>query len=508
MKKSPISKALKTVSTTPDQNGDQTFEQELSLLAKATTVAERLPTYGKRPKSSIVEFDEHDLFGWEDFEGTRVTRIVNAFGEEIIRVDGEIPVDLEVKNAQRFLFISYDQSVLTHGLHKYPAKFFPELPRWLIYKYSKEGDWILDPFTGSATVNLESLLARRHSVGIDVDPFSKFLAKVKVTSLNINALTQSYVLLKKKVGDYKANVPAPEEFPKFPYRDNWFNKYILEELTFLKKVILELKNETLASLDKDEAQKIVNFFLICFSSTIRAVSNADDNCTRTVIREKLNKQVKTGDALNKFIKVIDTNAPKMVMFSKKCPTDIIVEVPDGNDARDIKYPDKSFHLAITSPPYVNAVDYPRTHQLEIYWLGIESGSLTPLKRLHVGTESVSHSEYQHLHRIGFKDADDILSKIYEKDPRRSYILYKYLVDMQENLIEVRRVLKPGGKYVIAVGNNKIRGHLVESWKYLMEIADRIGFKIDCYFGSEIIRHFIKVPREERIQTDWVIVFEK
>jgi hypothetical protein len=227
-----------------------------------------------------------------------------------------------------------------------------------------------------------------------------------------------------------------------------------------------------------------------------------------VIRKKLNKRVNRGDALYRFTKNIDINVQKMMMFSEVCPTDVKVEIPDGNDARNIKYPDNFFHLAVTSPPYVNAVDYPRTHQLEMYWLGLEKGSLVSLKRLHVGTETVSQGEYQHLRKTGFKDVDDLLCKIYDKDPRRSYILYKYLIDMEENLAEVKRVLKPGAKYIVVIGNNKIRGYLIESWKYLMEIAERTGFNIKCSFASEIIKHFIKVPREERINTDWVVILEK
>lgn len=461
----------------------------------------------KRPPSSIISVLMPTLFNIDELP-PKISKTTNEFEEEIIKVDGEIPSNLEVKNGDRFLFISYDQSVLTHGLHKYPAKFFPELPRWLVYKYSKEGDRVIDPFTGSGTVNLECLLARRHSVGIDVDPFSKFLARVKITPLKVAPLQQAHIWLKKRISEYKSNIPSEKEFPQFPYRDNWFNRYIIEELTFLKKIIYELEGKVLSGLEQNKIENIKNFFLICFSSIIRAVSNADDNCTRTVIRKKLNKQVNKGDALKKFIKAIDINVTKIVMFSEICPTDIKADIPDENDARDIKYPDNSFHLAITSPPYVNAVDYPRTHQLEIYWLGIENGSLSLLKKQHVGTETVSSSEYQHLHKIGIKDADKLLAKIYEKDPRRSYILYKFLIDMQENLIEVRRVLKPGGKYAIVIGNNKIRGYLVESWKYLMEIAKKVGFKIHCYFASEIIKHFIKVPREERINTDWVIVLEK
>jgi DNA modification methylase len=80
--------------------------------------------------------------------------------------------------------------------------------------------------------------------------------------------------------------------------------------------------------------------------------------------------------------------------------------------------------------------------------------------------------------------------------------------MKLNLKEVYRALKPNARYVIVVGNNKIRGELFENWKYLMNIAAQIGFKIENYFGSEIIKHFIKVPREERINTDWIIVLQK
>ncbi|MBC8147872.1 MAG: hypothetical protein H8E98_07815 [Bacteroidetes bacterium] len=95
---------------------------------------------------------------------TNVKIISNEFGEKLTRIDGNIPIDLEIKNGQRFLFISYDQSRYSHGIHKYPAKFFPELPRWLIQRYSNENDIILDPFTGSGTTNVEALLSNRNSI--------------------------------------------------------------------------------------------------------------------------------------------------------------------------------------------------------------------------------------------------------------------------------------------------------------------------------------------------------
>ena len=459
----------------------------------------------KKNERGNINSAQYPLF--DNMECSNVKEEINEFGENIVRVDGDIPVDLPVSDGRRFLFISHDQTILTHGLHKYPAKFFPELPRWLIKRYSKEHDIILDPFAGSGTTNVEALLNKRHSVGIDVDPFSRYLSKVKTTPVgranglldaDKEILNQSLEELLKMIVDFTPSLVDEKDIPEFPYRDNWFNREIILELAYIKKSIEKL----------DVEQDVKDFYRICFSSILRAVSNADDNCTRTVIRKKLNKQVQSADALTKFAEAILINVPKMIDFSAQCPHDIEVEIPVDSDAREMKYPDNYFDLAVTSPPYANAVDYPRTHQLELYWLGFTSGSLTPLKKKHVGTESVTAKEYKTLHTIGIQEADSVIAKIYQKDSRRAYIVYKYLYDMKENLREVYRVLKSGGRYVIVVGNNRVRGELFENWLYIMKMAEEIGFNLEVYFASEIIRHFIKVPRGERIDNDWILVLQK
>jgi DNA modification methylase len=103
-------------------------------------------------------------------------------------------------------------------LHKYPAKFFPELPRWLIKRYSKENDLILDPFSGSGTTNLEARLLRRHSVGIDVDPFSRFLSKVKVTPLDGEELKSSQKQLLRSIINYQPSKVSESNIPIFLYK--------------------------------------------------------------------------------------------------------------------------------------------------------------------------------------------------------------------------------------------------------------------------------------------------
>ncbi|MEW6196170.1 MAG: DNA methyltransferase [Bacteroidota bacterium] len=450
----------------------------------------------KRKKRYII--DDEKLFRTDEYSIGIIKEIENDFGEKLTRVDGNIPVSLPIQKGQRFLFISYDQTRLSHGLHKYPAKFFPELPRWLIQKYTKRGDVLLDPFMGSGTTNVEAQMLSRHSVGIDVDPFAKLLTKVKTTVLNTEKLQESVEHLLNKLLLYSPRKISKSDIPIFPYRDNWFNQEILSELAYIKKIILNL----------DSSDDIKNFFKICLSSIIRSVSNADNNCTRTVIRKKLNKNIYPSLALTKFAETILLNSYRMIEFCANIDHDVSIEIPDDNDARHIKYPANYFDFAVTSPPYANAVDYPRTHQLEMYWLDLVYGSLTPMKKEHIGTESVSSRDYEMQKNIGIKEVDKMLKNIYAKDPRRSYIAYKFLVDMEKNMREVYRVLKKRSKYVIVVGSNKIRGYNFESWKYFMDISERIGFKVENYFGSEIIKHFIKVPREERINTDWIIVLEK
>lgn len=169
---------------------------------------------GKRKRSMNQQLDF-----FVNQEQSNVQEITNEFHEKIIRIDGEIPVDLPVKDQDRYLFISYDQSFLTHGLHKYPAKFFPELPRWLIQRYSQNGDFILDPFSGSGTTNLEALLMHRNSVGIDVEPFSRYLSTVKVTPIEKEELISSQESLLETVLHYHTSTMKKWDIPDFPYRD-------------------------------------------------------------------------------------------------------------------------------------------------------------------------------------------------------------------------------------------------------------------------------------------------
>lgn len=436
-------------------------------------------------------------------EGGKITSI----SEELIEIEGDLEPSLDIPNGSNILIISKDQSYLTHGIHKFPAKFFPELPRYLIRKYSDPGDYVLDPMCGSGTTVLEAMLNKRIGIGIDIDPIALLITKVKTTPIASGPLEAAGSILEQQIKKLDNSGEYNPSIPKFHYRDKWFRTYVLRELGIIRDSIFAIKNETTISHLED----IVDFFQVIMSSIIRDVSNADPHCTRTVLRKKVQKNILPGDTLKKFLQRLTCQIDEMKQLSEILNESeyFHTHIPGGT-AIATELCDDSIDLAVTSPPYINAVDYPRTHQLEMYWLGLlGDGPLSDVKRKYIGTETVYKTEYRDLHVSGYKTLDPVLEKIYKLDSRRAFIAYKFFDDMKHQLHEMIRILKPGSRYCIAIGSNIMRGVQVKSHEILAEIAQSdVGFELETQFFSKLIRHFIRIPRKERMHGEWVLVLRK
>jgi DNA modification methylase len=424
-----------------------------------------------------------------------------------LEIEGDIDVETEIRNRDSILVISKDQSFLTHGIHKFPAKFFPELPRYLIRKYSLVGSTVLDPMCGSGTVVLEALLNNRAAIGVDIDPIARLITKVKTTPLDPKRLRSAESKLIQQMQTLEASKDYVPHVPEFHYRDQWFRPSVLRELAIIRDSI-----EALFSHPSGEhCDDFRDFFRAIMSSIIRDMSNADSHCTRTVLRKKVVKSISPGETLLRFADVLSQQCDNMIRFSEEC---VKLEFNDVRlleaNAMDMNLHSDTIDLAITSPPYINAVDYPRTHQLEMYWLGfLDNSPLSKIKRKYIGTETVYKREYDALQSTGLTALDSVLEKIYELDRRRSYIVFKFFDDMKKQLSETMRVLKPDGRYCLVIGNNVVRGHSINSHDFLAKIAtEHVGFILEKMFFSHVIRHFIKIPRQERIAGEWVLVLRK
>src|SRR3989338_8936038 len=72
----------------------------------------------------------------------------------------------------------------THDFHPYPAKFIPQIPNNLIKIFTKENEVVYDPFCGSGTTVVESVLEHRRAIGNDANPLAVLISKVKSTPLS------------------------------------------------------------------------------------------------------------------------------------------------------------------------------------------------------------------------------------------------------------------------------------------------------------------------------------
>ena len=82
---------------------------------------------------------------------------------------------LPFRNVGEFWTAKQRQASSLHEI-SYRACFKPQLPRYFIERYSKEGDTVYDPFMGRGTTIVEAALLKRNVIGNDVNPLSKILA--------------------------------------------------------------------------------------------------------------------------------------------------------------------------------------------------------------------------------------------------------------------------------------------------------------------------------------------
>ena len=72
----------------------------------------------------------------------------------------------EIKTDTLWIIDKRDNSGVHSG--NYHGNFVPQIPRQLFTRYTKKGDWILDPFMGSGTSLIEAQRMNRNAVGIDL----------------------------------------------------------------------------------------------------------------------------------------------------------------------------------------------------------------------------------------------------------------------------------------------------------------------------------------------------
>lgn len=414
-------------------------------------------------------------------------------------------------NESIYLIRSNGITDYTHGMFKYPCKFIPHIPRWFLRQYANhktEKYGVLDPFCGSGTTLVESSILNYPSYGIDVDEFGKMLSQVKstrYTQCELDVIGKIIEELKVKLRSQPVNRSKLQKcFPDFEGIQYWFSPNAMDELATIKYFIQMLCGELKA--------KVRNFFFIVFASIIRRASLAEEQSPKPYISKKIKK--KKVSAIDLFVKALDKYFESIFEFSKK--TKINGAKIIGYDARKIErkaIKSGKVHLAITSPPYINAFDYVRSLKLENIWLDlVKKKHIADLYDIQVGTEKISSARYGAASpKSDIALLNSKLKTIYGLDKKRAYVVADFFEAMQSNIEEVYSALIKGGHYAIVIGDSCIKNVHIPTSKILTKLAVARGFKLVNSFSYVIRNRYLRIPRNGRggyIAHDDVIVFRK
>src|SRR3990167_7213540 len=152
-----------------------------------------------------------------------------------------------------------DTAYITHGYHRYPAKFIPQIVSRLAEKYTKEGDLIVDPFGGCGTTLVESKVMGRPSVGVDINPVAVLITKAKITPIDPQKTEKAFAALKTKLDAY--NKDTKVKAPEHERIDYWFKPEEKRKLAFIFSEISKLKD-----------QGVRDFFFCGFSNILKNCS--------------------------------------------------------------------------------------------------------------------------------------------------------------------------------------------------------------------------------------------
>ena len=423
-----------------------------------------------------------------------------------IFVKNTIPVDLP-----NGAFISLERlsPLKVYSLGFQPAKTIPEIPHWFLQKYTSKGAVILEPFAGSGTSLIEALKLGRNVIWSDNNPLSQLICRVKTTRVSlIDVLEESYKILA------DANIEKSViNTVDFSNKDFWFQQSVQEGLEILKSKIF---------LSKPTYQPIL---LLAFSSTVRKCSDMNDGMILAARRSSV-KEIpirSRADVFKYFKNYIDKIIEALAEWYQLDWDNSHTKEVSSQDARNLDG-DWLCDAVVTSPPYINAIDYVWASKFELHWLDFVKSNQDRLDLYskEIGTERISSSDYKQLGKTGYKDLDNLIAEIFTgekyqaskgQNQLRARVVYKYFMDMKQHFYSCYHKLKAGGYYCFAVGDiSRICGVDISVAESLIEFASTIGFQEVFRFHLLLKNRKLNIPRNVNwagtIKHDTIVVMQK
>ncbi len=288
------------------------------------------------------------------------------------------------------------------SLHEvsYRACFKPQLPRFFIERLTQPGDVVYDPFMGRGTTPIETALLGRVPFGNDINPLSLTFTRPR---LHPPTLEQIEARLR------EINLADLDEFPEDLLV--FYHPETLREICALKKHFLAVRGTSCprsphAHLDDWLCLVALNrltghsagFFSVYTLPPNQAVSIA----SQRKINEKRNQIPPRRDVTKLILKKSRQLLGDVTPEVRRTLAEVAARARFTNRPADatLELPNHSVSLVVTSPPFLNVVQYADDNWLRCWFLGIDPDSvqLTVPKKIETWREAMT-GVFHELHRV-------------------------------------------------------------------------------------------------------------
>jgi hypothetical protein len=260
-----------------------------------------------------------------------------------------------------------------NSLHEvsYRACFKPQLPQFFIQRLTEPGDVVYDPFMGRGTTVVEAALLNRVPAGCDINPLSVFLTKPRLEPPSLRQVDERLASV-----DWRDHDDVPEDLLVF------YHPETLREICALRKHLLRRQGDgTLDAVDRWVWMVGLNrltghsrgFFSVYTLPPNQAVSvqaqrkiNADRHQTppRRVVRDCISRKTRhlladCGHGVRETLAPIARKALLLTANSNSTP----------------QLNSRSASLIVTSPPFLDVVDYANDNWLRCWFIGLDAASV-------------------------------------------------------------------------------------------------------------------------------------
>jgi DNA modification methylase len=340
------------------------------------------------------------------------------------------------------------------------AKWLDDLP---------QGSVVVDPMCGSGVV-LRQAMSRGHTAqGFDIDPLAVLMSRVwtgKHCMAELPRIAAEIVLSK---GDRRSHLSMPtvNVCPETrAFIEYWFSEPQRSALARISLTLFE-KRDLLP-------KPILDGLLVALSRTI-ITKQFGASLAWDVSHSRPHRKRDTNpfDVRKGFVRAAD----KLFEILAADPVMSGSAKVQQSDCRDLVVKTNSADAVITSPPYLNAIDYLRGHKLALVWMGYTIPQLRDLRATSIGTERAGKATAHANSNLLYHRLSHPTQVVQDLPLRQQRIVEKYAEDSNAMLVEMKRVLKPGGRLVVVLADSVVRGIEVRTSEIYAREAINCGFKI-------------------------------